>query len=335
MKLTKSKPYLIAETAFHHEGDLQYILGLIDAAAQAKCDAIKFQVLMDFDYLVNKNHGAYSTLKKFTFSKKEWQQIFDTAVAKNLRIVSLPLDLEAVSFTKLNEEKVDLIEIHSVSFYDEKLIDEIKTTSIPVFLGVGGRTIEEIDNIKSILGEQLWGLIVGFQAFPSELKDVKLPKVTYLKQAYPSLKVGYTDHSSFDSTNAVISNYVALGLGASFFEKHLTLNEGVERTDFHSAVGEEKLKEINENLIQLAEALAHENKTINQIEGPEVNYRNRQKKAFAAHDVKKGTVLTTADIKFQMTDNMAEGFYGLEQLLGKEVALDLLTETFIEKKHLA
>lgn len=327
----KSNPYLIAETAFHHEGDMDYMTGLIEAAARAKCDAIKFQVLIDFEYLVNKNHGAYDTLKNFTFTIQEWQQFFDIAVANGLRVISLPLDTKAVHFTKENESKVDLIEIHSVSFYDELLIDAIKKSRIPVFLGVGGRTTDEIDGIKDVLGKQLWGLIVGFQAFPSKLEDIKLGKISYLINKYPELQIGYTDHSSFDDTNAIISNYVALGMGATFFEKHLTLSEGVERTDFQSAIGEEKLTEINKNLKQLSNAVFKSSGNLNEIEGPEINYRNRQKKAFTVVDIKKGEKFKKEDFNFQMTDIAEDGFYSLSQLVGKTAGSDISAESFLRK----
>lgn len=67
--------------------------------------------------------------------------------------------------------------------------------------------------------------MVGFQAFPSKLEEIKLSRISFLKTKFDSLKIGYADHSEFNSEDAIESNLYARLLGASIFEKHITLKE--------------------------------------------------------------------------------------------------------------
>ncbi|MBC8883220.1 N-acetylneuraminate synthase family protein [Flavobacterium piscinae] len=74
------------------------------------------------------------------------------------------------------------------------------------------------------------------------------------KKDFPNFKIGYADHSSFDDEYAVLSNEYARLLGATIFEKHFTLDEGLERVDFNSAIGVKKCKQYWTELILLIKA---------------------------------------------------------------------------------
>ena len=63
--------YIYAETAFIHEGNIDYLMKLIDAAEQAKCDGIKFQILLDIDNAYSENVGVYQNLKAWRFSSSK------------------------------------------------------------------------------------------------------------------------------------------------------------------------------------------------------------------------------------------------------------------------
>lgn len=100
-----------------------------------------------------------------------------------LDIIMMPLNIDSLELTK--HFLIKYIEIHSVSFNDVALHKEIKKTGIDLIIGVGGRTIEEIQEVQSYFGKQLKVLMVGFQSFPSKLEDIKLGKIISLKINLP------------------------------------------------------------------------------------------------------------------------------------------------------
>jgi N-acetylneuraminate synthase len=182
-------------------------------------------------------------------------------------------------------------------------MEAIKKTGLPIILGIGGRNVPEIDAKLEYFGEQLSVLMVGFQSFPSQLEDVKLGKIKLLKEKYPNLNIGYADHSSFSNDHAIISNEYAYILGATYFEKHLTLDEGQERLDYQSALGVEKTGQIVERLKYLDEEVFKYNADeLVTVEGKELAYRNRQKSVVAARDLKAGEVIDETAIDFKMID---------------------------------
>ncbi len=317
----KSDLYIYAETAFHHQGEMEYMLALIDIAAKSNIQGIKFQVLLDYDYLMSKNHPSYEALKNYTFTREEWTLVFQKAKDKNLDIILMPLDLEACEF--IEECNPEYVEIHSICFYDTVLLDAIRKSMASVIIGVGGRELEEIKTVKDYFGNQLKILMTGFQSFPTDLRDVKLRRIKEYVDLFPELIIGYADHSSYENPLAVKSNEYALLYGARMFEKHITVNEGEKRVDYESAIGLNKLVEMRNTLASAYHDLRmEETGSLLEIEEPELTYRNRQKMAVASKDLPEGTILSENDILFRMTGEV-DGIARLEQLTGKKLRRSL------------
>ncbi len=329
----KSDVYIYAETAFHHQGELDYMLKLIDMADESHVNGIKFQVLLDFDYLISKKHSAYKQLKEYTFNEKDWKQILEYALTKKLDIILMPLDPESCGF--LSSYDIRYAEIHSVCFYDKEILDLLKKSNTDIIIGVGGRNLSEIDNIKQFFGEQLKVLMTGFQSFPSVIKDVKLSRISHYVGKYPDLIIGYGDHSGYNDENALISNDYALLLGARMFEKHITINEGDKRVDFESAIGGDKLEDLVARLKRLKEdILDFDNDCLFDIVEPELTYRNRQKVAVASVEIKEGTVLNESHFIFRMAQKI-DGITSSEFLIGKKVLRKLDAYEPFEKSYLS
>lgn len=310
--------FLYAETAFHHEGDMEYMISLIDLAKDSGAHGIKFQVLLDYDSLIARSNPGYDDFKRAMFIAKEWAEIINYTRQKELKVVFMPCDLQSIQCLMDGTFHADYLDLHSVSFYDEALNNAMKATGIPLILGVGGRTLEEMKQKQSFYGDQLWCLMVGFQAFPTKLSDVQIEKISMMRSIFPSLKIGYADHSHYDSENGVNSNLRAANLGADVFEKHLTLNEGEERFDHIASVGEEKFKRISE-LLKKAD-FGTENLEVDlalfELKDAEIDYRNRQKIAVAKKDMEAGEKLTSDDINYKMCGSV-DGFTSQDEIYGK------------------
>ena len=161
--------------------------------------------------------------------------------------------------------------------------------------------------------------MVGFQSFPSRLEDVKLEKIRILKEKYPKLHIGYADHSSYKSEYSIISNDYAYLLGATFFEKHITIDEGKERLDYQSAVGKNKLKEVVSRLTYLdKQVFRHTQELLLIPENKEIVYRNRQKVIVAAKDLKEGDVIDEQSISYKMIDK-PDGEVNKSKVIGKKL----------------
>ncbi|MBE0471565.1 MAG: N-acetylneuraminate synthase family protein [Methyloprofundus sp.] len=308
--------YLYAETAFHHEGDKDYLFKLIDEAKEAGCHGVKFQVLIELNEFMSSKHAAYSQVKNWLFSFNEWVEVLSYTKKQGLDIVLMPLDIEALKLVELFDVKY--IEVHSVSFNDLKLLTSIKGVKLPLVFGVGGRTAEEIDRVVKQYNDRNVVLMVGYQSFPSELVDIKLERISALLCKYPDCQLGYADHSSFDDEMAIISNDYAYVLGARIFEKHIAIEEGKERTDWQSAVSGDKIKRVIERLNYLSKVFGWKKESLFEIDGKEKTYRDRQKVPVATVDIAAGTIVSDDLISLKMTSD-ANIVDSTNLIVGKEL----------------
>ena len=292
--------YIYAETAFHHEGDKNYLKKLVNEAKCAGVQGVKFQVLTDLSQLMSIFHSSYEDAKNWVLTVSEWKEVFAYTKELGLDIILMPIDVGA--FELIKHFDIKHIEIHSVSFKDKKLFSKLDESVIPLIFGVGGRTLDEIDYVLNKYKDRDTTLMVGFQSYPSELQDINLSRIKELKNKYPSSVIGYADHSSFDDEMAIISNDYAYILGARIFEKHITVDEGIERIDFQSAVGAKKISTIISRLAFLDKSLNIDEADLFEMNAKEINYRNRQKIPVAKHNLEIGHMLTEDDIELKMID---------------------------------
>jgi len=317
----KSDIYIYTETAFHHQGEYDYMLELLQISANSGVNAIKFQVLLDYDYLMSRKHSSYDVLINYTFTKDQWLSIFDEAKQLGLEVILMPLDPKACELISMVKPRY--VEIHSICFKDDELLAQVKNAKSDVIVGVGGRNISEIEEIKTYFDGMVKVLMSGFQSFPTKLSDVKLARIKKYVSHFPDLIIGYADHSRYDSKYAVKSSEYALIYGARMFEKHIAVNEGTKRVDFDSAIGQEKLISLKNNIEELSNELNLDSESsLMKIEEPEVSYRNRQKMAIAKSNLDTGHVLTKEDILFRMTGEKT-GFATYQEIVGKPISRPL------------
>ena len=79
--------FIYAETALHHEGNLDYLIQLIDCAAEAGADGVKFQVTLNHDEVMSTRHSMYDLCKSMLLLEEEWIQIFNYTIKKDLKII--------------------------------------------------------------------------------------------------------------------------------------------------------------------------------------------------------------------------------------------------------
>jgi len=299
-----NKPYIIGETAYNHEGDKDYLLRMIDDVAEAMVNAVKFHLLLSAESYLQKDHPLIDIIKQWMFNKGQWREIIKTSTEKGLDVVALCDDVESLEFINEEFQNITAIELHASGLNDYYLLKEAAKFKGTIILGVGGSSIDEIqyavDFLKNYDKHQIL-LMYGFQSFPTNYADINLRKMKKLKDMF-DLPVGYADHTSYnDPMNEWISSS-ACAMGFNVLEKHYTPDPGVERIDYHAAVGKEKLLRIRD-LMEISLKVRGDGEL--SMSDPELNYGNTgpMKKAIVArHTIQKGEKLSIENLAFKRTE---------------------------------
>ncbi len=102
-------PYIIAETAYNHEGDIKYLYQMIEEIASLKLNAIKFHLLLNLDSYMKRSHPLYQKMKQWMFTQNQWNEIFSFATKKQLDIVALCDDVESIQYIVSKKKKSPLL----------------------------------------------------------------------------------------------------------------------------------------------------------------------------------------------------------------------------------
>jgi len=297
------EPYIIGETAYNHEGDIKYLYKMIDDIAEVKLNAIKLHMLLNPESYMQKKHPLIKEIKKWTFSKNQWSEIIDYSNKNGLDIIVLCDDVESINYILENNINVTAIELHATGLNDYYLLNALSGFSKQIILGVGGSTIDEInfaiDFLKSKEKNNIL-LMYGFQSYPTKYTDINLSKMLKIRDLF-KLPIGYADHTAFgDSNNEVISCMAAM-MGINILEKHYTPNYGIERIDYHAAVGKTQMLKIKE-LTELAlKVYGNGNLKMSEAELEYGNTGPMKKAIVAKKDIKKGEKLSLDNLWFKRT----------------------------------
>lgn len=332
--LPSNKPYLIGETAFHHQGEILFLKKLIDNGVDAKIDAIKFHLLLDLDDYFVRDHDAYSALSEWLFTKKQWEEIIDYNEAKGIDSIVLCNDSKSIDFALSYKGKsIKAIELHATGLNDYLLLQKAADFKGTVILGVGGSSLDEIFfavNTLKEMGQNDIFLMYGFQNYPTKYEDINLRKMVKLKELF-DLPVGYADHTDpLDDYNEIIST-LGISLGANVCEKHFTHVFGEKRIDSQAAVSMAQLKKIRELMNVIFVGLGDGSLKMSESE---LSYGNTgpMKKAIVADiNIKKGDLISLHNIRFKRTNESTYMLqYFLPKLIGLKASRDINKDEFVD-----
>lgn len=333
--LTFDKPYIIGETALHHEGDVKFLENLILEASQLGVNAIKVHLLFNLDDYIIPDHPAVEVIKKLIIPKENWSNIFDL-VNESVDIIALCNDIESLKWINFIQESVSnlkAIELHSTGLNDIFLLEEASHFKGTVILGVGGSNFEEIKyaiDFLKIRGKDDIFLMHGFQNYPTEYQDINFDRMSLLRDTF-KLPIGYADHTDpSDEKNAIISCLPQV-MGFNVLEKHFTTHFGNKRIDSQAAVSIDMLRAI----INLAnEIFSSRGTTPFEFSEAEKKYGNTgpMKKAIVARNkIQKGKIVTIEDISFKRTESSSFiKQMDLPRLLGAKALVDIDQNSIID-----
>ena len=231
ISLGANLPFFVAEISANHLGNLERAHHLIEAAADANANAVKFQtytaetMTLNLDSLgVSANHALWGGKKLFDLYQEahtpwEWHsELFSHALSLGLIPFSSPFDSSAVEF--LEKLNCPIYKIASLESGDLELIKEVGRTGKPTIISTGATQLDEIEEAVSAFlstGNEDLTLLVCTSSYPAEPNEAHLNRILTLKNAF-SVNVGISDH-----TLGIGVSIAAIALGATVIEKHITL----------------------------------------------------------------------------------------------------------------
>jgi len=233
--------YIIAEIGINHNGSMNHAKKLIDQAYRSGCSAVKFQkrnpdkcVPEDQKSLVRETPWG-----NMTYLEYKWKIEFDADQYNELRsytknrgmdfIVSC-WDIDSI-FVIEDNLSVDYHKVASALVTDKKFLEELYRTGKPTILSTGMSTEKQIKDAVEILGENLKYILACTSTYPSNIDELNLRYICTLKEKYPEIKIGFSNHYS-----GLDASLAATALGAECIEFHITDDRAQFGTDQSTSI---------------------------------------------------------------------------------------------------
>jgi len=255
------RTYIIAEIGINHNGDLNIAKRLIDIAAAAGCDAVKFQK-RDPDVCVPEHQknvekdtpwGTMTYLEykhKTEFGKEEYDEIDRYCKEREIRWSASPWDLGSLDF--LLKYDVPFVKIPSAMLTNLELIEAAAKSGKKVIVSTGMSTEEEIYKAICILepGPEMYDYAILHcnSTYPAPLDELNLSCIKTMKDKY-GCEVGYSGHEFRLGTSVA-----AIYLGATIIERHITLDRSMWGSDHLGSVEPQGLFKLVSGIRELEQA---------------------------------------------------------------------------------
>jgi len=232
--------YVIGEIGLNHNGDLELAKKLIDAASLAGCDAVKFQKRTpevcvpaeQRDVPRDTPWGVMSYLdyrKRVEFGYDEYAEIDAYCRSKSIDWFASCWDEESVDF--IEQFDPPCYKLASATITDDDLLRKHLSTKRPIMLSTGMSTMQQIRHAVSLLHEVDLLVAHSTSTYPCPPEELNLQMVETLAREFPDCPIGYSGHETGLSTT-----YAAVALGASFIERHITLDRAMWGSDQAASV---------------------------------------------------------------------------------------------------
>lgn len=291
---------IIAEAGVNHNGSMEMARQLIDAAAEAGVDYVKFQTFKA-DKLVtrearqaeyqkrNIGDGAdsqYEMLRKLELSEEDHRELKEYCRQKGVRFLSTAFDLESVEF--LHELCPGLWKIPSGEITNYPYLRKIAGYNEEVVMSTGMSTDEDVENALLALREngqdlEKVTLLHCNTQYPTPMEDVNLLAMNSLRRFVK--RVGFSDH-----TRGIEVPIAAAALGADVVEKHFTLSRSLPGPDHKASLEPQELKAMVEAIRNVSEALGDGRKRVTPSEA--ANRDVARKSIVASRPIKRGELLS-------------------------------------------
>jgi N-acetylneuraminate synthase len=257
--------YVIAEIGINHNGSLDIARRLIDLAKASGCDAVKFQkrtpdkcVPAEMrDKMRETPWGYISYLEyrhKIEFGYDEFRQIDQYCRAQKIVWFASCWDVDSVAF--LEEFNTPCLKVPSAALTDRELLEAVRATGRPVMLSTGMSSMEQIEAAVAVLGTDRLLLAHATSTYPCPKEELNLRMITTLAERF-DCPIGYSGHEV-----GLATTVAAIALGASFIERHITLDRAMWGSDQAASIEPQGLKRLVKDIRNVESALGDGRKQI-------------------------------------------------------------------------
>jgi N-acetylneuraminate synthase len=232
--------YIIGEIGINHNGSLETAKKLILGAKSAGCDAVKFQkrtpeLCVPRDQWNKERDTPWGRITYLEYRYKV-ELSFEDFFEINKFCKELNIDWFASCW---DEESVDFIEqfnppcykSSSASLTDISLLKKKQATGKPLIISTGMSTIYEIEHAISNLDRTNIMIAHSTSTYPCPIDELNLNMILTLRQKYPDIPIGYSGHET-----GLAPTWAAVVLGATFIERHITLDRAMWGSDQAASV---------------------------------------------------------------------------------------------------
>jgi sialic acid synthase SpsE len=289
--------YIIAEIGSNHNGNFDLACELIDKAAQAGVNAVKFQTFKASQHYSKKTNrislyeeDIFGLIEKLEIDRSWHKKLAEVCKDAKVDFLDSPCDSEAIQIALSVD--MPLMKMASFDMVDVRLVDEISKTGKGVVFSAGMATMGEIENAVNICrgnGNEKIVVLQCTSIYPAPVNLSNLRAMDTIKKAF-NVIVGYSDHTLGDHIPCA-----AVALGAKVIEKHYTLDRSMAGPDHIFAIQPEELKAMVSKIRDIESGMGNGMKNGPREEEMEF-YKNARRSIIAKTDIVAGATITEDDI---------------------------------------
>ena len=305
-----NRTIIIAEAGVNHNGDMNIAHRLIDAAADAGVDYVKFQTFKtknlvscdaptaEYQKSATNETSQFAMLKRLELSEEQHLDLIDYCRQKGVKFLSTAFDLDSIDL--LNQFDLDFWKIPSGEITNYPYLTKIARSGKPIVMSTGMCDNQDITNALSVLYEngarqQDITLLHCNTQYPTPIEDVNLLAMPHMGTQF-DVNIGYSDH-----TQGIEVPIAAVALGAKVIEKHFTLDRNMEGPDHKASLEPHELKAMVEAIRNIEKAIGNPEKCASASETP--NKAIARKSIVAKCHIAKGELLTENNITVKRPGN--------------------------------
>ena len=298
------KTLIIAEAGVNHNGSIEFAKKLVDVAAEAGADAVKFQTFNAVNIVSrNARKAAYQRqttnaaesqldmIRRLELCPSAHKELFTYCNKEGIQFLSSPFDLESIDL--LSSLGLTIFKIPSGEITNLPYLRKIGALKKEIILSTGMSDLGEIEDALDVLmksGTELENITVLHcnTEYPTPIQDVNLKAMQTIARAF-DVHVGYSDH-----TLGVEVPIAAVAMGATVIEKHFTLDRNMEGPDHRASLEPNKLKVMINAIRNIEKALGN---GIKKPSPSELKNKSIARKSIVAErNIRKGEAFTEENL---------------------------------------
>lgn len=328
--------FIIAEAGSNHNGNLTQAKRLIDVAASAGADAVKFQ-LFRANKLYTKNAGTsdYLSMAKPIHDlvaelemPYEWlPELATYSRERRLAFLASVFDEESSDQLDMN---VDAFKIASYEMTHIALVRHVAAKMKPVIVSTGTSNLEEVENTVKVFlntGNKNLILMQCTAAYPAPVDSLNIRAIVTMKLRF-RVPVGLSDHSR----DPIVGPLTAAAVGANLIEKHFTLSNDLPGPDHRFAVEPHELRLMIQKVREVEKALGEGTKVMHPVEAELRGFTRRS--IFTIQDIKQGEEFSKENLAVLRSGKSKLGLEPayLDEILGKHATQDIPAWRAVQKE---